>query len=98
MARPFAKKIPLDRQFGDLFIQFGQPGIVALGDVGGAPLAFGEQRANPVDHRLLPGMDLAGMDTVAARQLRHRAVLANRRQCHLRLEINTVLFANIRHS
>ncbi len=37
-------------------------------------------------------MNLAGMDAIAARQFRHRAVLANRRQCYLRLEINTVLF------
>jgi hypothetical protein len=60
-------------------------------------LAFGKQRPNPVNDRFLPGMDLAGMDAVAARQLRHRAVLANRRQRYLRLEINPVLFANIRH-
>jgi hypothetical protein len=98
MAQTFCEKIPLDRQFADLLIQFGQPSIVGRGAGGCAALAFGEQRANPMDHRLLPRMDLAGVDAIAARQFRDRAVLANRRQCYLRLEINAVLFANIRQS
>src|SRR5580698_4579765 len=37
-------------------------------------------------------MDLTGVDAIAAREFRHRAVLANRRQCHLRLEVNAVFF------
>jgi hypothetical protein len=44
-----------------------------------------------------PRSDLAGMHPIAARQLRHRAVLSHRRQRNLRLEIYAVLLANIRH-
>src|ERR1700686_791700 len=42
-------------------------------------------------------MDLARMDTIPARQLRPRAILAKRRQCHLGLEVNTVFLPYIRH-
>jgi hypothetical protein len=97
MAQTFCEKIPLHRQFANLLIQLGQLRIVGCGRVGCAALAFGKQRADPVDDRLLPRMDLAGMDAIAARQLRHRTVLPNCCQCHLRLEVNSVLFANIRH-
>src|SRR5580692_11837628 len=42
-------------------------------------------------------MDLAGVDPKPARQLGYRAVLADRRKRHLRLELRTVLLPCIRH-
>jgi hypothetical protein len=42
-------------------------------------------------------MDLARMDTIPARQLRHRAILAKRGQRYLGLEVNTVFLSYIRH-
>jgi hypothetical protein len=98
MDQTLCEKIPLDRRVTDRLIQFGQRRIVGSGRVGYFSLAFGAQRGNLIDHRLFARTDLAGVDAVASRQLRDRAVLTNRLQCHLRLEINPMLFANIRHS
>ena len=66
MDQTFGEKIPLDRPFADLFVQPGQPGVVGRSGVRGSARAFGKQRADPVDHRLLPGGDLAGMDAIPA--------------------------------
>jgi hypothetical protein len=66
MDQTFCEKIPLDRQFADLLIKLGQPRIVGHGIVGGTALGFGKQRADAVDDRLLPRVDLAGVDAVTA--------------------------------
>src|SRR5947209_17496141 len=50
-----------------------------------------KQRRRAVQQRLLPGVDLAGMHTKSARQLGNRAILPDRRQRYLRLELRTVL-------
>src|SRR5947209_1291936 len=55
-----------------------------------------KQRRRAVQQRLLPGVDLAGMHTKPARQLGNRAILPDRCQRHLRLELRTVLLPCIR--
>jgi hypothetical protein len=67
MDQTFCEKIPLDGQFADLLIQLGQPGIVGRSPIGCIGVAAGEQRADTVENRLLPGMDLAGVDPIPAR-------------------------------
>jgi pimeloyl-ACP methyl ester carboxylesterase len=51
----------------------------------------------PVQQRLLPGLDLAGMNAEPARQLGDRAFLTHRRQRHLCLELRTVLLSYACH-
>jgi hypothetical protein len=42
MDQTFCEKIPLDRQFADLFVQLGQPRIVGCGRVAALALANSE--------------------------------------------------------
>jgi hypothetical protein len=54
MDQTFCEKIPLDRKFADHLIKLGKLGIIGDGAVRGTALAFGKQRADPVNDRLLP--------------------------------------------
>jgi hypothetical protein len=61
----------------------------------GAAFAFGEQRANSVDHRLLPRTDLAAMNAVAANSA---TVLSSRTAASATFALKSaMLFATMRH-
>ena len=63
---------------------------------GGLAVAF-KQSSQSILCRFLPGMYLARMHTVLARELGHRGLLADRRQRHLGLERSAVFLSDIRH-
>jgi hypothetical protein len=97
MAQTFCEKIPLHRQVPDLLVQRRQLRLIRRRTAvrpSGTPR---EQRGDPFQQGLLPGVDLARMHPEPARQLRYRAVLADRRQRHLRLEVSPALLASIHH-
>src|SRR5882757_1043717 len=87
---PFSQKIPLHRQLADLLIQRCQLSLRRIA-VARRWLVPPKQRRRAVQQRLLPRMDLAGMDPKLARQLGYGALLADRRERHLRLKLRTVL-------
>src|SRR3954469_20284826 len=87
---PFPQKIPLHRQLADLLIQRRQLRFRRVTAVRQC-LVPREQRRRAVQQRLLPRMDLAGMNPKLARQLGYRALLADRRKRHLRLKLRAVL-------
>src|SRR3954447_25678278 len=64
--RPCAKKIPLHRQLANLLIQRGQLRLGRL-TMSDRSLVPRKQRRRAVQQRLLPGVDLAGMDAKPAR-------------------------------
>jgi hypothetical protein len=53
MDQTFCEKIALDRQLANLLIQLRQLRLVRRGTLGRSSLPSREQRANPLDQRLL---------------------------------------------
>src|SRR3954447_12451260 len=94
LAEPPGQKIVLDLQLADLAVEFADL------DFGGlvVPLAAVlEHAGRAVEQRLLPGMDLAGMDAILAGQFANRAVALDRRQGNLRLESCAVFLPRLLH-
>ena len=56
-----------------------------------------KQTLHAVLHRLLPGVHLARVYPVFARNLGNRPLLTDRRHCHLRLKFRAVLLPDVRH-
>jgi len=87
-------KIVLDLQLADLAVQFADLGFADLVVTVAAAL---KHAGRAVEQRLLPGMDLAGMDARLAGQFADRAVALDRRQGNLRLERRAVFLPRLLH-
>src|SRR3954466_12798160 len=83
LAEPPGQKIILDLQLADLAVEFADLDFAGL--VLAIAAAF-EHTGCAVEQRLLPGMDLAGVDAILAGQFANRAVALECRQGNLRLE------------
>ncbi len=88
------KEIPLYLQPADLLVRPGRQGRVILGFL---VLAVAEDAGGSFDERLLPSLNLAGVDFVPGGQLCHRLLPLDRLQSHLGLEDSDVLPSSLRH-
>jgi len=78
----------------DLAVEFADRGFVDLL----LPVGTGFEHARgAVEQRLLPGMDLTGVDAELAGQFADRAVALDGGQRHLRLERRAVLLPSLLH-
>src|SRR3954466_12251225 len=94
LAEPPGQKIIFDLQLADLAVEFADLDFAGLV----VPIAAAlEHAGRAVEQRLLPGVDLAGMDAILAGQFANRAVALDRRQGNLRLESCAVFLSRLLH-
>src|SRR5215210_3127576 len=94
LAEPPGQKIIFDLQLTDLAVEFADLDFVGLVVPIAAVL---EHAGRAVEQRLLPGMDLAGVDTILAGQFANRAIALECRQGYLRLESCAVFLPRLLH-
>src|SRR4051812_31191137 len=94
LAEPPGQKIVFDLQLTDLAVEFADLDFAGLVLPVAAVL---EHAGRAVEQRLLPGMDLARVDTIFAGQFANRAIALDRRQGHLRLERRAMLLPRLLH-
>src|SRR3954447_16343482 len=88
------QKIIFDLQLADLPVEFADLDFLGLV----VPIAAALEHAGcAVEQRLLPGVDLAGMDAILAGQFANRAVALECRQGNLRLESCAVFLSRLLH-
>src|SRR3954466_7189254 len=94
LPKPPGQKIVLDLQLVDLAVEVANLGFAGLVLAIAAAL---EHAGRTVEQRLLPGMDLARVDTELAGQFANRAIALDRRQGNLRLESCAVFLPRLLH-
>jgi hypothetical protein len=80
LAEPPGQKIVFNLQLADLTEKFADLDFAGLDLAIAAAL---EHASRAVEQRLLPGMDLTGVDTELAGQFANRAIALERRQGHI---------------